>query len=146
MTVFNKILVPVDGSRACLNAVCLAARLAKMHGAEMTILHVIDDLLLDQLVRFSQKKKNIVREELHNTAKGFLHDMRGEASKEGLATIGIQIKEGIPHEVIVKEATAKGADLIVIGKTGRRGIGSILLGSVAERVIEFSELPVLIVK
>jgi nucleotide-binding universal stress UspA family protein len=146
MGLFEKILVPVDGSRHSLNAVCLAARLAKMHGSELMILHVIDASLLDQLASFSEKNKEAVRQELGASAQGFLSDMRCEASKELAATTEVQIKEGIPYEVILEEAAVWGADLIVMGKIGRRGIAHILLGSVAERVIEFSEIPVLVVK
>ena len=59
--------------------------------------------------------------------------------------VSITIKEGIPHEVIIDEAVSWGADLIVMGKLGKRGVSRILLGSVAERVIEFADLPVLLV-
>ena len=47
--------------------------------------------------------------------------------------------------VILDEAVSWGADLIVMGKLGKRGVSRILLGSVAERVIEFANLPVLLV-
>lgn len=145
MGMFEKILVPVDGSRYSLSAVCMAARLAKIHGSELMIVHVMDESLLDQLARFSEKDKEAVREELRNSAQGFLSDMRCEASKELGAATAVQIREGIPHEVILEEAAVWGANLIVMGKLGRRGVAQVLLGSVAERVIEFSEIPVLIV-
>ncbi len=54
MELFKRILVPVDGSRYSLGAVCLGNRLAKIHGSEMVIFHVIDQSILDQLVRFSK--------------------------------------------------------------------------------------------
>lgn len=145
MDIFKKILVPVDGSSHSLDAVHLAARLAKTHGADLMIVHVVDELIVDQLTRFSKKDKKAVREELKGNAHGFLDDMRSEASKELAGEVEVRIGEGIPHEFILKEATAKGVDLIVMGKLGRRGIGHILLGSVAERVVEFSEIPVLLV-
>jgi nucleotide-binding universal stress UspA family protein len=72
--------------------------------------------------------------------------MRCAAHQEIVTTSQVIIREGVPHEVILEEASSWGADLIVMGKLGRRGIAHILLGSVAERVIEFSEIPVLIVK
>jgi nucleotide-binding universal stress UspA family protein len=145
MALFEKILVPVDGSRYSLNAVCLAARLARVHGSELRIFHVIDESLLDQLARFSEKKKEAVREELKNTARAFLGDMRCEAHREIVTTTELIIREGVPHEVILEEASSWGADLIVLGKLGRRGVAHILLGSVAQRVIDFAEVPVLVV-
>lgn len=146
MGLFNRILVPVDGSRYSLNAVCMAARLGRIHGADMRIFHVIDDTLLDQLTRFSKHGRESVREELRQNAQAFLGDMRCEMHEQIITTSEPIIREGIPHEVILEEAQSWNADLIVMGKLGRRGISHILLGSVAERVIEFSDIPVLVVK
>ena len=58
--------------------------------------------------------------------------------------VDIILREGGPHEVILTEADNWGADLIVMGKLGKRGVSRILLGSVAERVIEFTGLPVML--
>jgi nucleotide-binding universal stress UspA family protein len=144
LDLFKKILVPVDGSRYSLNAVCLASRLSKVHGSELRIFHVIDERNLDQLARFSKRNPEAVREDLRNSARAFLSDMRCEAHQEIITTSEVIIREGVPHEIILDEAASWGADLIVIGKLGRRGVSHILLGSVAERVIEFSPIPVLV--
>lgn len=146
MGLFKRILVPVDGSRYSLNAVCMAARLCRIHDSDMRIFHVIDDSLLDQLTRFSNKGRASIREELRRNAQAFLGDMQCEMHEQIIATSEPIIREGIPHEVILDEAKSWNADLIVMGKLGRRGISHILLGSVAERVIEFSDIPVLVVK
>ena len=121
MSLFKKILVPVDGSRHALDAVHLAARLARALGAELILVHVVDDLLVEQLTRFSEKDREAVRDELKGSAQGFLEDMRREASKELAAPVEVRIGKGIPHEYILKEASTKGVDLIVMGKLGRRG-------------------------
>lgn len=146
MSLFKKILVAVDGSRYSLDAVCLAARLARFHGDELGIFHVVDEALMDHSSRFSEKDRAAVREELRKDAQAFVGDMVCTAHQEAVATPEILIREGIPHEIIIDEASRWGADLIVPGKLGRRGISHILLGSVAERVIEFADLPVLVVK
>ncbi len=145
MVPFKRILVPVDGSRYSLDAVCLASRMARFHDSELMILHVVDESLLDQLARFAEKNREAVRDELRKSARGVLEDMQRQASQESVSS-EILIKEGVPHEIILREAAAWGADLIVMGKLGRRGVAKILLGSVAERVIEFSDIPVLVVK
>lgn len=146
MGIFERILVPVDGSRYSLDAVCMASRLAKIHGSELRIFHVIDASLVEQLSRFSEKNREAVRAELRSNAQAFLGDMRCEAHREIVSTSEVIIKEGVPHEIILAEASAWSADLIVMGKLGRRGISHILIGSVAQHVIEFAEIPVLIVK
>jgi len=146
MVPFKRILVPVDGSRYSLDAVRLASRMAGFHDAELMILHVIDEFLMDQLTRLAEKKsREDIRDELKESAKGFLRDMQRQASREAVSS-EIRIEEGVPHEIILQKAAGWRADLIVMGKLGRRGITKILLGSVAERVIEFSDIPVLVVK
>lgn len=95
---------------------------------------------------FSEKDKTSLREELKSSAEGFLKDMVRVVTQEGGIAAEVHIQEGVPHEVILEEASHWSADLIVMGKLGRRGVSHILLGSVTERVVEFSEVPVLVVK
>lgn len=145
MRLFKKILVPVDGSRYSLDAARLAAKIAKFHGSELKLFHVLDVLMVDQLKRLLKQTRGSIREELKHQAHGFLNDMEREISRHKI-NLEVLIEEGIPHEAILKEASSWGADLVVLGKLGRRGISHIVLGSVTERVIEFSEVPVLVVK
>ncbi len=145
MGLFDKILVPVDGSRYSLDAVHLAAKIARFHGSELKLFHVLDVLVVDKLKSFSKKNRGSIQEELRHDAHGFLKDMEYEIRKEKV-NLEVLIKEGIPHEAILKEASSWGAELIVMGKLGRRGISHIVLGSVTERVVEFSDVPVLVVK
>ena len=141
---FARILVPVDGSKFSLKAVRLARRLAEVHGSELLLLHVLDREILDQLSRFNRRPRNEVLADMEGSARGFLEDMSMEAGQSNVP-VSTTIKGGVPYEVILGEAANWGADLIVMGKLGKRGISRILLGSVAERVIEFANLPVLLV-
>jgi len=140
---FTRILVPVDGSRFSLQAVRLATRLAVNCGSSLLLLHVLDVVVVEQLQRFSHKDHEEVRSEMEESARGFLKDMSLEVSRQDIK-VDIKLREGVPHEVILTEADNWGADLIVMGKLGKRGVGRILLGSVAERVIEFTKLPVML--
>ncbi|OPX41278.1 MAG: hypothetical protein B1H13_02970 [Desulfobacteraceae bacterium 4484_190.3] len=145
MGLFNKILVPVDGSRYSLDAVRLAVKIARVHGSEIKIFHVLDVLVIDKLKHFSKKDKASIQEELSHNALGSLKDIEYELMGEKV-NFELLIKEGVPHEAILEEAYSWKAELIVMGKLGRRGISHIVLGSVTERVIEFSDMPVLVVK
>lgn len=140
---FRRILVPVDGSKFSLHAVRLAKRLAQRHGSTLLLLHVLDTTVVEQLQRFSGKSHEEVRKDMEDSARGFLKDMSLEISRQDIS-VEIEFKEGTPHEVILALADSWGADLIVMGKLGKRGVGRILLGSVAERVIEFTKLPVML--
>ncbi len=141
---FSRILVPVDGSKFSLQAVRLARRLAHFHNSSLLLLHVLDTAVVEQLQRFSNKSHDEVRAEMEKNARGFLEDMSMEVSEQQI-TVDIALREGMPHEGILIEADNWGADLIVMGKLGKRGVSRILLGSVAERVIEFTRLPVMLV-
>jgi nucleotide-binding universal stress UspA family protein len=140
---FARILVPVDGSRFSLQAVKMAIRLAINCGSSLLLLHVLDVDVVEQLQRFSHRSHDEVRIEMEESARGFLQDMLLEAGQRHVE-VAIALKEGVPHEVILIEAKNWGADLIVMGKLGKRGVGRILLGSVAERVIEFTKVPVML--
>lgn len=145
MGLFKRILVPVDGSRYSRDAVRLAIQIAKIHQSQLKIFHVLDISLLDQLSRFSPDNGETMREELGSSAQGFMRDMEREAAEEGIE-LSMEVQEGIPHETILEEISVWEPDLIVMGKLGRRGVAHILLGSVTERVVEFSDVPVLVVK
>lgn len=140
---FAKILVPVDGSKFSLHAVKLATRLAVKCGSSIFLLHVLDATVVEQLERISHQSHESVRSEMEESAKGFLRDMSSEVDQQHIE-VEIGMREGIPHDVILTEAEAWNADLIIMGKLGKRGVGRILLGSVAERVIEFTKLPVML--
>ncbi len=140
---FTRILVPVDGSKFSLQAVRLATRLARHCDSSLLLLYVLDIAVVEQLQRFSDKSHDEVRLDMEKSAKGFLKDMSLEVSDLDIA-VDIMLREGTPHEVILMEADNWGADLIVMGKLGKRGVSRILLGSVAERVIEFTRLPVML--
>ena len=140
---FSRILVPVDGSKFSLQAVKLATRLARHCDSTLLLLHVLDTTVVEQLQRFSDKSHDEVRADMEKSARVFLKDMSLEVSQWDIE-VDIILREGTPHEVILTEADNWGADLIVMGKLGKRGVSRILLGSVAERVIEFTGLPVML--
>ncbi len=141
---FSKILIPVDGSRYSLNAVRLGGRMALFHGAEVFLLHVVDSEVLEQLCRADKGRCAEIEAEMEAEARGLLEDMGRELTGLGIADAESLLKKGVPYDVILDVADELGIDLIVMGKLGRRGIKRILLGSVAERVIEFSRCPVLL--
>jgi nucleotide-binding universal stress UspA family protein len=74
-------------------------------------------------------------------------DKAAEAAKaEGVTCKGIHVKDRHPAEGIVEAAIDVGADLIVMGSHGRRGVDRLLIGSQANEVVTHSKVPVLIVR
>jgi len=139
----KKILVPVDGSAYSLSAVRLAGRLARVHGSRVWILNVIDEEVELQICRLQGDECDQVRRNIEEQARGLVADMKAELGQMEVESSTI-VNRGSPHQVILDTAKDLDIDLIVMGKLGRRGIKRILLGSVAERVIEFASCPILL--
>ncbi len=144
---YKKILIATDGSEHVKKAVTHAIELAKLHKAELHAVYVMDiktdygpksylstDISTEGLER-------ILRQE-GDAAIKYVEDM---AKKEDLSVEKWIIK-GHPAQEIMKLAEEQSVDLIVMGTLGRSGIEKFLLGSVAEKVIRNSNIPVLTVR
>jgi nucleotide-binding universal stress UspA family protein len=139
----KKILIPTDGSDYSIRAAELGISMAKMLGAQVMIVYVIDTVVLDQIAKVSQRED--VERELKQDGERYIHYVLGLAEKQGVKAASL-IAKGRPFEQVVNLAKGLGMDLIVMGTYGRRGAERILIGSVAERVIEYASCPVLVVK
>lgn len=137
------ILIPTDGSDCSSRAAELGIRFAKVFRAEISAIYVIDTVILKEITKVAEKE--VIEQELRAKGERYLKYITKLAEKEGLKTEAI-LAMGEPHDQIVYYAKSVGADLIVIGTYGRRGAERILIGSVAERVIEYAPCPVLVVR
>lgn len=162
---FQTILVPVDFSPYASEALQYAATLAKRFDALLLVLHVIDKdfeiiavhhesggrglpspllgpfaATLDETSRRAGTVAIDLREQADVTLEHFISDVgRGLRVERRVAV-------GRPFEQIVETARCEAADLIVMGTHGRAGLGHVILGSVAERVVRLAPCPVLTVK
>jgi nucleotide-binding universal stress UspA family protein len=139
----KKILVPTDGSDYSTRAAEYAISIAKVHDAQITFAYVVDEIVIDQFSKAAEREA--VEAELKSDGQRALNYAVGLAEKEGVKSVPMLVK-GRPFEQIVNLAKSFDMDIIVMGTYGRRGAERILIGSVAERVIEYSPCPVLVVK
>ena len=100
-------------------------------------------LFLTKLSKVTDREN--VERELKQDGQRYINYVLGLAEKEGVKADSI-IAKGRPFEQIVHLAKELNIDLIVMGTYGRKGAERILIGSVAERVIEYSPCPVLVIK
>lgn len=145
---YNNILVPIDGSATSQKALEEAVRLARLTGGRLRLLHIVDPL--EHLSGFE-------------TAGVYLRDMQPalvqageellEKAKAGVnapdLTVETELFEGTGGRVsdmIIDRAKNWGADLIVLGTHGRRGIERVMMGSDAEQVVRLAPVPVLLVR
>jgi nucleotide-binding universal stress UspA family protein len=140
----QRILVPVDFSEHATPMIEWAVHLAKEHGSTILLLHVYH-----LPVEFQQLEGAYLPPDFWSNVKSEAEQQLAHHADEirgrGLAVEGI-VREGYPATVIVDEAEALSADLIVIGTHGHTGLKHLLLGSIAERVVQRAPCPVLTVK
>ncbi len=158
---YKKILIATDGSDYVKKAVIHAVEIAKLSGAKLYAVYVIEKKPPPSIKSYfsidipTGGVKEILRKEGLNTdielrilreegevAIKYIEDM---AKKEGLRMEKL-IVTGNPAEEILKIAEENSIDLIVMGTLGKSGIEKFLLGSVADKVIRNSTIPVLVVR
>jgi nucleotide-binding universal stress UspA family protein len=139
----HKILVPIDGSDYSNRAAEYAIGIAKAQGAEVVLVYVVDELVVDQFPGGNERGN--VEAELKSDGQRAVKYAECLLEKAGVKSSSMLLK-GRPFEQIVNTTKSFNIDLVVMGTYGRRGAERILIGSVAERVIEYAPCPVLVVK
>ena len=139
----RKILVPTDGSDYSERAAEYGVDIAKMLSAQIVVVYVIDQVVIDQISKATERDS--VERELKENGQRYVNYVLSLAEKEGVKSSSLLAK-GTPYEQIVHLARELNIDLIVMGTYGRRGTERVLIGSVAQRVIEYAPCPVLVVK
>ena len=145
MAVYQRILVPVDGSPTSNAGLDEAVRLARLTGARIRLVHVLDANLFG--LGFETYVGDILGM-LSEAGAQVLSDAKArvEASGVPVDTFITEMFGGRVCDVVVEQASGWKADLIVIGTHGRRGARRVLLGSDAEQIIRSAAVPVLLVR
>lgn len=135
------ILVPTDFSANAEHALDYACALAQKLGSTVHLVHAIASPPTALQVALTEEiLENLVNE--HREALDKLAEARRGIASFGATTVEV----GDPRDTIVGAAQALGADLIVMGTHGRRGLSRVVMGSVAEDVIRRAPCPVLTVR
>ncbi len=139
----KKILVPTDFSTHSSEAMKFACTLAEQFNAELHLLHVVELLPVAYYegAIFTAESEQRMRE----AAEKMLHKQPESPWKESLQVV-YEVRQGTPFHEIVGYAKDNAIDLIVMGTHGRTGLGHVLLGSVAERVVRKAPCAVLRVR
>lgn len=140
--VFRKILIAVDSEPIAAHAADVGAELARLTGAEVAFIHVIEPELVNPADRGIQPATLIASAK--DEARKLIGDFRNRLSQPSSALEFVQI--GSPQTEIANAAKDWPADLVVIGSHGRGGVRRALLGSVAESVMRHAPCPVLVVR
>ena len=144
---YQRILVPVDGSQGALNALEHAARLQQDNDAQLLLLCVFKHHSLFE-ASLSMVRPNDVQlpdDALKEYASSVADQAKQLATKAGARNVRAFVKGGRPSRAIIRFAKDNNVDLIIVGSHGRHGI-SLILGSTATGVLHGSQCDVLAVR
>ncbi|MFB6234627.1 MAG: universal stress protein [Halopenitus sp.] len=143
MVLYDRILVPTDGSAEGEQAVEHALQLAAAHGASVHALYVINTASYAGLPM--ESSWDGIDDLLRSDADAAVQGVEEVAEPYDVA-VTTAVVEGSPSREIIRYAEEEGCDIVVMGTHGRGGIDRLLLGSVAEKVVRGSSVPVLTVR
>ncbi|HJV63226.1 MAG TPA: universal stress protein [Albitalea sp.] len=145
---YQKILVPIDGSPTANEGLAEAVKLGKLTGARLRLLHAVDMLSITLTPEASMSLSQPLIDTLKRAGQDILDKAKASVMAAGLEadTVLVDTLSGRISDLVVEEARKWGAELIVIGTHGRRGVGRLVLGSDAEQVLRLAPVPVLLVR
>ncbi len=147
---FEKILVAVDGSTHSERAAAAGIEMARLYGGVVTILYVIDKSkeyapLGDLVSKAVEDPFAAMWDSLHKQGDEAIKRIEEMAKTAGVS-VERKIVEGYPADSIISVAEKENMNLIVVGYIGASGLERFLLGSVADKVVRNSKVPVLVVR
>ena len=145
MSQYKHLLVAVDFSEPSIKALDTALELAVRLGAHLTIVHTVVKVAQSVSMNGGPGYDVPLFEKEIKESRAAIEKLLKEKNKEGVKT-EIIIESGAAEEEINRIADEKGADMLILGTHGRKGMEKLFLGSVAEEVLRNSHLPFLCVR
>ena len=143
---YQRIVVPTDGSDLSKKAVQTAVSLARLCGAELRTISVKEPFPYSALSEMQPVPPQEFYEAQDRLASSRVQAVQDAAKAAGIACKAHTVEGLHPWEAILDYARAEAADLIVMASHGRRGLNALLLGSETQKVLTHSALPVLVVR
>lgn len=145
---YKSILIPTDGSELAMKAVEHGLALGKAVNAAVTFVTATADWSATQMAELVER--GVAEPVQHYEKKAaawagkVLAECEDRAKRAGVKCATVHAQDKAAADAIIETAKAKGCDLIVMSSHGRGGVGRMLLGSVANKVLTYSTLPLLI--
>lgn len=140
----HRLLVCADGSTAAIEAARVAVDLVARHGGEILGVFVADVRAAAETTSALGGDEAWARDRLLRGGRAVLATIEQLGESRGVA-VETALEHGEPVDAIMHAAQDWDPDLILIGRTGRRGPGSSVMGSTTAHIIEFTEWPVVVV-
>ena len=145
---YQRILVPIDGSTTSNQGLDEAIKLAKLTGASLRVIHVVDALTFATGSELYGGFASDVIPQMREAGEQIVEKARTRVKEQGV-TVDSMLFDSLStrvSDIVVDQANAWDADLIVIGTHGRRGVKRLMLGSDAEQIVRMAPVPVLLVR
>ncbi|MCB4358416.1 universal stress protein [Quatrionicoccus australiensis] len=145
---YKKIMVAIDDSETSRCALAEALHLARTSDAKLYITHVADETLMGMHGRTFSTSLNIDNaiKAIADAGQKLLDEAIKDAEGVDAETLLLEARNRRVSETLADKAREVGADLIVIGRHGQRGIATLILGSVAEQLAKIADASVLLVR
>ena len=138
---YNLIIVPTDGSEAAETAAEHGVAQAAAHDAHLVFLAVVE---MSGGAAPETRDGDAVEDQRKNR-RGHVESLVEQADEGGVDAEGV-VETGVPSQVILEQASTRGADLLVMATQARSGVGRFLFGSVTEQTIRDGDTPVLAIQ
>lgn len=138
---YDRILLPTDGSEAAESAVSHAYSHAERYDAELYVLHVVNETQSASIVGRGDERRSDLEEQVESSMSSIV-----EGAKERDLSVTDDVEVGTPYRAILSYTETQDIDLIVMSTHGRSGVDRVIMGSVTERVIRMGETPVVAVQ
>lgn len=148
---YSKILLPTDGSKNSERAIAHALTIAEFEDAEIVVLNVVDSVYLTGLPEedLITKSEMILEEESKKVTSRVEEIIKKLEEEKGSESKNIQVTtktiEGNAADVILKVSENEDIDLIVIASSGKHMLDRFLLGSVTEKTVRHTKVPILVI-
>jgi nucleotide-binding universal stress UspA family protein len=145
---YQRILVPVDGSTTSSHGLGEAIRLARLTHGRLRLIHVVDELSFALAMDAYAGCANDWLKQLRAAGTQLLEECMAKAAAEGVEAECVlrDTFRGAVADCVTEEAASWPADLIVLGTHGRRGLGRMVMGSSAELILRHATAPVLLIR
>ena len=142
---YERVLIPTDGSQPAMVAAHYGVAIADRIGAAVHVLSIIDTGAYSEQLADVDPAVRAQEERLETRAREAVEAVDEQLCDEFDLECTTAIDHGVPYEAISDYAASNDVDLVILGTQGRSGVDRLLLGSVAERVIRTSQIPVVAV-
>lgn len=146
---YKRLLVPLDGSQRAESVLPLAMRIARKHGAELILAHVVPEPEIVETGPHDKEAHDLMEHMLryneHN-ARAYLDRLQARLNSDSLVVRTVLQSDGDPRERLLALSSGQDADLIVMSGHGRTGMTDLCCGNIARHLATHTRIPLLMVR